>query len=89
MDLAMPRNKHPDKDIEAALIYAELNDWVITVSNGHGHAYGKMFCPANDKECRCGTFCITSIWRTPRSSGNHAKQIRRVVNNCTAQDSEG
>ena len=83
----MARSRHSDKDIEAALIYAEQNDWVIKV--GGGHAWGKMYCPANDKECRCGQFCVTGIWSTPRNSGNHAKQIRRVVDNCTTKDSEG
>ncbi|MFT5134327.1 MAG: hypothetical protein ACI9SC_002802, partial [Gammaproteobacteria bacterium] len=36
----MARSKHSDKDIEAALIYAEESDWVIKV--GGGHAWGKM-----------------------------------------------
>ena len=27
--------------------------------------------------------CVTSIWSTPKSAGNHAKQIRRIVDNCT------
>ena len=30
-----------------------------------------------------GVFCITSIWSTPKNAGNHGKQIRRVVDNCT------
>lgn len=29
-----------------------------------------------------GEFCISSIWSTPRNAENHAKQIRRVVDNC-------
>jgi hypothetical protein len=41
-----------------------------------------MFCPYNDKTCRCGEFCVVSIWSTPGSAGNHAKQVRRVVDNC-------
>ncbi len=43
-----------------------------------------MYCPGNDVECRCGEFCITSIWSTPKNPGNHARALRRVVNNCTA-----
>lgn len=42
-----------------------------------------MKCPYNDKECRCGEFCRASIWSTPKSPTNHARQIRRVVDNCT------
>jgi hypothetical protein len=83
----MAISRHSDKEIEAALIYAEQNDWIIKV--GGSHAWCKMYCSANDKECRCGQFCITSIWSTPRNPGNHAKQIRRVVDNCTSKDSEG
>ena len=76
----MARNKHSKKEIEAALQYAEANSWVIEV--GGSHAWGKMYCPYNDKTCRCGEFCIASIWSTPKNSDNHAKQIRRVVDNC-------
>ena len=42
-------------------------------------------CPYNDSECRCGEFCIASIWSTPRNLGNHARQIRRVVDHCTTR----
>ena len=76
----MPRKSHPKKDVEAALRYAESKGWRIEV--GGGHAWGKMYCPHKDKQCRCGEFCITSIWSTPRNSANHSKQLRRVVDNC-------
>ncbi len=78
----MGRRKHSKKEIEQALVYAESHGWRIDV--GGGHAWGKMFCPLNDQQCRCGEFCITSIWSTPKSPINHAKQIRRVVDNCSA-----
>ena len=76
------RRKHPKKEIEAALQYAEHNGWRIVV--GGSHAWGKIYCPENDKECHCGEFCISSIWSTPRNPMNHAKQIRRIVDNCTS-----
>jgi hypothetical protein len=41
-----------------------------------------MYCPYDDPECRGGEFCIASIWSTPRNPGNHARQLRRVVDNC-------
>jgi len=78
----MNRKKHPKKEIEAALKYAEKHGWTIKVAGGH--AWGKMYCPNNDKECRCGEFCISSIWSTPRNPVNHARQIRRIVDNCTS-----
>lgn len=83
----MVRRTHPKSEIEAALKYAEQNGWKIDV--GGSHAWGKIYCPYNDKECRCGNFCIASIWSTPKNSGNHAKQIRRVVDNCTRHNNVG
>jgi hypothetical protein len=44
-----------------------------------------MYCPGNDSACRGGEFCIASIWSTPRNPTKHARQIRRVVDGCTAQ----
>lgn len=82
----MPRKKHPKKEVEEALIYAEEKGWKVT-DNG-SHAWGKMKYPFNDAQCRCGEFCITSIWSTPKSPVNHAKQIKRVVNNCTSDDND-
>ena len=52
------------------------------------HAWGKIYCPYNDKECRCGEFCITSIWSPPKNAGTHAKQIKRVVDNCRRNSQE-
>ncbi len=46
-----------------------------------GHAWGRMYCPYNDTDCRCGEFCIVSIWSTPRSGSHHARALRRVVEN--------
>lgn len=80
----MSRRKHSKPDVEQALQYAEEHGW--RVKPGGSHAWGKIYCPYNDKECRCGEFCITSIWSTPRSAVNHAKQIIRVVDNCSGSE---
>lgn len=77
----MARAKHPKKEVEAALKYAETQNWTVQV--GGGHAWGKLHCPSNDAECRCGLFCIMSVWSTPKDSGNHANAIKRVVDGCT------
>lgn len=82
----MSRKPHPEKDIEKALEHAEAHGW--TVEQGGSHCWGRMYCPRNDGSCRCGEFCITSVWSTPRNAGNHARQLRRVVDNCTARDPE-
>lgn len=76
----MPRSRHPDKDIEAALRFAEERGWWLRI--GGSHAWGRMYCPYNDKECRCGEFCVVSIWSTPRNPANHARALRRVVESC-------
>ena len=46
----------------------------------------QLYCPYNDTECRCGEFCITSIWSTPKNPANHSRQLRRVVDNCAARN---
>ncbi len=76
----MARAKHPKKEVEAALKYAEAKSWTVQV--GGGHAWGKLHCPNNDSTCRCGTFCIMSVWSTPKDSGNHANAIKRGVDGC-------
>lgn len=76
--------KHPSKEIQAALKYAEKKGWRIAL--GGSHAWGKIYCPNNDQQCRCGEFCITSVWSTPRNPTNHARQLRRVVDNCIHQN---
>ncbi|WDY59009.1 hypothetical protein [Pseudomonas sp. PSKL.D1] len=77
----MSRPTHARKEVEQALKHAESQGWKVVA--GGGHCWGKMLCPLNDSDCRCGEFCITSIWSTPKSPGNHARQLRRVVDNCT------
>lgn len=80
----MARRSHSKPEIEAALKYAEANGWRVDL--GGSHAWGKIYCPYNDPDCRCGIFCVASIWSTPKNSGNHAKQIRRIVDNCTTHN---
>lgn len=77
----MSRPRHSKKEVEAALAYAESRGWRIELASGH--AWARLYCPWNDENCRCGEFCVVSIWSTPRNPGNHARQIRRVVDHCT------
>lgn len=79
----MARKPHPKPEVEAAIEYAEEHGWRI--KQGGSHAWGKMYCPYNDDTCRCGEYCITSIWSTPSNSGNHGKQLKRVVDNCARE----
>ena len=82
----MPRKRHSKPEIEEALRYAEKQGWRIEI--GGSHAWGKIYCPYNNSDCRCGEFCISSIWSTPKNAGTHAKQIKRVVDNCRRNSQE-
>src|ERR1700730_13886265 len=79
----MGRARHPKKEVEDAIRHAEENGWRVEV--GGSHAWGRLYCPYNDTDCRCGEFCISSIWSTPKNPGNHARQVKRVVDNCTTR----
>ena len=79
----MPRKPHPIPEVEAAIRHAEAHGWQVSV--GGSHAWGRMRCPYNDASCRCGEFCLTSIWSTPKNAGNHARSLRRVVDNCSRE----
>ncbi|WP_428983269.1 hypothetical protein [Paraburkholderia diazotrophica] len=78
----MNRRTHSKKEVESALGYAEENGWRVVPGTGCGHAWGRMYCPYNDSDCRCGEFCIASIWCTPRNAVSHARTLRRIVENC-------
>ena len=77
----MARANHPKKEVEEALRHAESNGWGVIL--GGSNALPSIYCPYNDEECRCGEFCIASVWSTPKNPGNHARQLKRVVDNCT------
>ena len=77
----MSRAKHPNKDVEAAIQNAEDHGWIVK-KGGH---WGFLYCPFNNAECRCGTRCKAGIWSSPKNPGNHAKQLREVVDGCTAR----
>ncbi|WP_256261417.1 hypothetical protein [Pseudomonas gingeri] len=76
----MARARHPIKEIENVLRHAEDLGWRIKV--GGSHAWGKMYCPLNSELCRCGEFCITSVYSTPRNVYRHVRDLRLVVDNC-------
>jgi hypothetical protein len=73
----MNRSKHPKKEIEQAISYAEVNGWIYKDSGNSAHSWGQLHCPLHTRE---GHRIL--IWSTPRSLENHAKQIRRAVDNC-------
>lgn len=77
----MTRPSHSRKEVEEALRYVESQGRRVEI--GGSHAWGRIYCRCNDDECRCGEFCISSVWSAPMNPGNHARALRRVVDNCT------
>jgi hypothetical protein len=71
----MARPRHPNKEIEAAVAYAESHGWSF-VRRG-SHAWGVLHCPAHG---RVGH--RFSVWSTPRDTIRHARDLRRVVDRC-------
>lgn len=77
----MSRPRHPNKDIEEAIQYAEANGWRYQASGKSSHAWGRLLCPESSREG-----CQFSVWSTPRNTTNHARQIRRHVDNCLHEE---
>lgn len=71
------RPKHPNKEIEGAVRYAELYGWWYKKSGDSAYAWGRMLCPLNLREG-----CAMSIWSSPRDPYQHADQIKRRVGLC-------
>lgn len=69
----MKRSKPPNKEIEEAILYAEENGLVYKYSGQSSHAW---------EDCFTHYIQQMPIWSTPRSSFNHAQQIRRLVDKC-------
>lgn len=74
------RSAHPNKEIEAAVKFAESVGWRFQATGKSAHAWGKLLCPLTDR-----SGCRVFIWSTPRSPENHAKEIRRIVGKCPHQ----
>ena len=71
----MPRQRHPDPDIERALRTAESSGWRIDVRH-HGHVWGRMFCAHGHPHDQ------VSIWSTPRIGHDHAEALMRAIRRC-------
>ena len=71
------RPKHSKKEIEQAIKYAESKGWRYQATGNSAHAWGRLLCPLTNREGHA-----ISIWSTPRSAENHARQIKHVVDAC-------
>ena len=73
----MTRNKHPNKEIELAIQYAEQSGWRYQSVGRSAHAWGRLACPLSTREG-----CYMYVYSTPRNPINHARQIIRNINKC-------
>lgn len=71
------RPKHHNKEIEQAIRYAESKGWRYQATGHSAHAWGRILCPLATREGHA-----ISIWSTPKNAQNHAKQIKRNVDDC-------
>lgn len=72
----MSRARHPKKEVEAALAELEDAGWAV-VPTASGHRWGVARCAESGR-----SGCQVSIWSTPRSPDNHARQLWRALDRC-------
>jgi len=69
------RKRHPNKEIEGSVQYAESKGWTCVLASGH--AWGRIRCPHKQ---RGG--CQMPIWSTPRNPQKFANLVKRRVDKC-------
>ena len=67
------RARHPNKEVEEAVEYAESLGWTCR-KLGH---WGRLFCPHADRDG-----CQVGVNGTPKNAGAHARQIARAIDRC-------
>jgi len=71
----MSRPRHPNKEIEHSIQYAEKCGWSVRLSEGH--PWGHLYCPYNARDG-----CRVRVMSTPRNPENHARHIWREIELC-------
>ncbi len=72
-----PVANHPNKHIRAAIKYAEDHGWTFTKAGGQAHIFGTLWCRQGDR-----TGCRFRVFSTPQHPEDHARRIRRAVDQC-------
>ncbi|HUR23917.1 MAG TPA: type II toxin-antitoxin system Phd/YefM family antitoxin [Acidimicrobiales bacterium] len=67
------RTRHPKKDVEQALRFAEERGWTVSPTAG-GHRWGEMICGHGGRNG-----CRYSIWSTPKNRGSHAQPTSPIL----------
>ena len=75
----MSRAKHPNKEVENAVSYAESQGWTW---KPQGH-WGRLYCSHADRDG-----CQVGVNGTPRDGDVHAKQLRRAIDRCPHKEKE-
>lgn len=78
----MARDRHPKKELEAIVAYAEELGWRVVA--GKRHAKFKLYCKHADRDG-----CKIAVWSTPADVDDHAKDIRRSIDRCPHQEQGG
>ena len=80
----MSRGIHPKKEVRKALKELTEAGWTIEVAGGgHAHRWGTVTCPYEHPDSSGGvSSCVHYVHSTPRSQGNHAKQLRNALRAC-------
>lgn len=68
------RKRHPVKEIESAVRYAESNGWTVIRSGSSAHSWAKVRCSGDCPQ--------RSVWSTPADPVAHARQLRGYVDRC-------
>jgi len=71
--------KHPHKHIQAAIDYALAKGWVWVAPGHSAHCFCRLRCGSPENQHQAHQL---SVWSTPRSAENHAKQIKHKVDHC-------
>jgi len=75
----MTRPRHPNKEVEAAIRYAEEQGWSVRMQ---GH-WGRLYCSHHDRDG-----CQTGVYSTPANSMAHARGIKRAVDRCPHKETK-
>lgn len=71
--------RHPNKHIQEAIEYALSKGWLWIAPGKSAHCFCRLRCGSPEGEHKDHQM---SVYSTPKSEENHAKQIRRTVDRC-------
>ncbi|WP_237363993.1 hypothetical protein [Vibrio marisflavi] len=65
-----------------AITYAVEQGWRF-VKKGNGHTVAMLLCNDETEGEHNANTCMIRVFGSPRNAGNHAKAIKRSVDNCS------